>query len=144
MGVTVLMLVGVDLIDIQYRFSLLLPGLHPCLATTHNFVPNSSFLQFLDVSRAVPGLHCLFLVVEQSLLHPTGCNHPAHLTPLSSSNTAAILPSVLERANHGAHIFGLEPALCLCQSKSRSAWLSQVIQCPNAPGAGGYRGLEPL
>ena len=42
MGVTVLMLVGVDLIDIQYRFSLLLPGLHPCLATTHNFVPNSA------------------------------------------------------------------------------------------------------
>ena len=70
MSVTVLMLVGVDLIDIQYRFSLLLPGLHPCLATTHNFVPNSSFLQFLDVSLAVPGLLCLFLVVEQSLLHP--------------------------------------------------------------------------
>ena len=64
MGVTVLMLVGVNLIDIPNRFSLWLPGLHPCLATTHNFVPNSSFLQFLDVSRAVTGLLALFLVVE--------------------------------------------------------------------------------
>ena len=82
MDVMVLMLVGVDLIDIQNKFSLLLPGLHPCLATTHNFVPNSSFLQFVDVSHAVPGLFAFFLVVERSLLHPKVCNHPA---PLNSS-----------------------------------------------------------
>ena len=101
MGVTVLVLVGVDLIDTQNRFSSSLPGLHPCLATTHNILPNSSFLQFLDVSHAVPGLLALFLVVEQLLLHPKVRNHPAHLTPISSSNTVAILPLVLERVNHG-------------------------------------------
>ena len=63
----------------------------------------------------VPGLLTLFLVVEQPLLHPKVHKHPAHPT-LASSNSAALLPLALEKANHGAQIFALELALCLCWS----------------------------
>ena len=61
MDETVLMPVEVNLIDIPNRFSLWLPGVHPCLATTHNFVPDlrscnswMCLVRFLD-----------YLVVEQ-------------------------------------------------------------------------------
>ena len=67
------------------------------MASTHSFLPSFSSLQCLGVSRAVPGLLALFLVVEQPLLHPKVHNyHPAHLT-ISSSNSVALLPLALEK-----------------------------------------------
>ena len=101
MGVTVLMLVGVGLLDTQHKFAPWPPGLHPSLATTHNFWPNFSFLLFQDVSRAVPVPPALSLVVAQPLLLPIAHIHLAHSTPPSSSSTAATLPSAVGRANHG-------------------------------------------
>ena len=35
---------------------------------------------------------------------------------LSSSNSAALLPLALVKANHGAQILALEPAVCPCPS----------------------------
>ena len=93
-GLGARLILGVDLTDTWYRFTL---GFQVCI----------------HVSRAVPGLLTLFLVVEQPLLHPKVNNHPAHST-LASSNSAALLPLALKKANHGAQIFALEPALCLC------------------------------
>ena len=61
----------------------------------------------MHVSRVVPGLLALFLVVEQPLFLPRVHKHPAHST-LASSNSAALLPLALEKTNHGAHIFALE------------------------------------
>ena len=46
-GVTVLMLVGVGLLDTQHRLAPWPPGLHSYSATTHNFWPSPSFLRFL-------------------------------------------------------------------------------------------------
>ena len=99
----------------------------------------------VHVSRTVPGLLVLFLVVEQPLLHPkhTTIQHTQLFPPpilLHSSYNLA-----LEKANNGAYIFALEPALCLCWSKFWSAWLSKAIQCPNTPWErGGYQGLKQL
>ena len=144
-GVTVLMLVGVGLLDTQHRLTPSPPGLHPYLVTTRNFWPSPSFLLFLDVSHAVPGPPAVFQVVARPLLLPTAHTHLAHLTPPSSSSTAATLPSVREGANRGARIFSLGPGLCPCQSTLWSAWRSQATLCPSAPGAtGGYPGLEQL
>ena len=66
-------------------------------------------------------------MVEQSLLHPNVHKHPAHST-LASSNSAALLPLTLEKANHGAQIFALEPVLCLCWSKLAVKGTSTVVQ----------------
>ena len=125
---------GVNLTDTWCRFALRLPGLHRGLPTTHGFLPSFSSLQCLGVhvSHTVPEIFALFLVVEQPLLHPNVHNHPAHST-LASSNSAAFLHLAPEKANHGAQVFVLEPALCLCCFKSCSAWLAKVIQCPNTP-----------
>ena len=114
-GLGTRLILGIDLTDTWYRFVLWLPGLHPRSPTTHDFLPSFSSLQCLGahVTHTVPGLLALFLVAEQQLLHPKVHNQPAHST-LASSNSAALLPLALEKANHGAQIFALEPALCLC------------------------------
>ena len=128
-GLGMRLILGVDLTDTWYRFALWLPGLHPGSPTTHSFLLSFSYLQCLSVhvSRAVPEF---FLVVEQPLLHPkyTTIQHTQLFPPQILLH--AFLPLALEKANHGAQIFALEPALCLCWSKS---WLSKAIQCPNPP-----------
>ena len=131
-GLGTRLILGVDVTDTWYRFALWLPGLAAWMLAHHTRL--LAKLSSLHVSQAVPWLLALFLVAEQPPLCPKVHNHPAHST-LASSNSAVLLPLALEKANHGLQIFALEPAPCLCWSKSWSAWLSKVIQCPNTPWA---------
>ena len=100
------LILGVNLTDGWYRFALcLLVSIQAGQPHTASWQAISS-LQCLGVSRTVPRLLALLMMVEQPLLHPKVHNHPAHST-LPSSNPAALLPLALEKANHGAQIFCL-------------------------------------
>ena len=138
-------ILGVDLTDTWYRQVHTLASRSASMFGHHTQLLAKPFiLAMLGVSYAVPGLLEFFLVVEQPLLHLKLYNHPAHST-FSSSNSAALHPLALVKANHGAWIFALEPAMCLCWFKSSSTWLSTVMQCPNTLGAReGCQGLEWL
>ena len=111
-GLGTRLILGVNLTDAWYRFALWLPGLRPGSPTTHSFLPSFSSLECLGVSRTVPRLLALFLMVVQPLLHPKVHNRPAHST-LPSSNSDALLALALEKDNHGAQI--------------RFAWASTVF-----------------
>ena len=141
-GLGTTLILGVNLTDTWYRFAL---RLQVCIQACP---PHTASCQAFHLCNAWVYMY-LTQFLDYSLSSWWWNNHSC--TPMYTNilHTQLLPPPILLHSSHWLlrrptmehkSLHALELALCLCWSKSWSAWLSKAIQCPNTPWArGGYR-----